>query len=89
MIDGHWSTVGSSNIDPFSLMLAREANVVVLDRKFAAELREALQQALERGARVVQKMRWSRKPLSRRIAIWLAYALARLLMGVFGYGGRH
>ena len=89
VIDGHWSTVGSSNIDPFSLMLAREANVVVLDRKFAAQLREALQQALEIGARVVQKMRWSRKPLSRRIAIWLAYAAARLLMGVFGYAGKH
>ena len=62
VIDGQLGTVGSSNIDPFSLMLAREANVVVLDRKFAAELREALQQALEIGARVVQKMRWSRKP---------------------------
>ncbi|MFN3565036.1 MAG: cardiolipin synthase ClsB, partial [Burkholderiaceae bacterium] len=29
VIDGFWSTVGSSNIDPYSLLLAREANVVV------------------------------------------------------------
>ena len=29
VIDGHWATVGSSNIDPFSLLLSREANVVV------------------------------------------------------------
>jgi cardiolipin synthase len=89
VIDGHWSTVGSSNIDPFSLMLAREANVVALDREFAAELREALQQALEIGARVVQKKRWFKKPLSTRIAIWIAYAAVRLLMGVFGYAGKH
>jgi cardiolipin synthase len=89
VIDGHWSTVGSSNIDPFSLMLAREANLVALDREFAAELREALQQALVLGARVVQKTRWLHQPLARRIVIWVAYGLVRLLMGVFGYGGRH
>jgi phosphatidylserine/phosphatidylglycerophosphate/cardiolipin synthase-like enzyme len=37
-----WATVGSSNIDPFSLLLAREANVVVVDAGFAATLRERL-----------------------------------------------
>ena len=89
VIDGHWSTVGSSNIDPFSLLLAREANLVVMDREFAAQLREALQQALELGARVVPKRRWFKKPLSTRIAIWIAYAAVRLLMGVFGYAGKH
>ena len=31
VVDGHWATVGSSNIDPFSLLLAREANLVVDD----------------------------------------------------------
>ena len=36
VVDGHWATVGSSNIDPFSLLLAREANVVTEDRRFAA-----------------------------------------------------
>ena len=89
VIDGHWSTVGSSNIDPFSLLLAREANLVVMDREFAGEMRDVLQEALVHGGQVVQKMRWSRKPLSRRIMIWGAYGLVRLLMGVFGYGGRH
>ncbi|TAN74754.1 MAG: cardiolipin synthase ClsB, partial [Gallionella sp.] len=28
VVDGQWATVGSSNIDPFSLLLAREANLV-------------------------------------------------------------
>ena len=36
VIDGRWSTVGSSNIDPFSLLLAREANVIVADARFGA-----------------------------------------------------
>jgi len=89
VIDGHWTTVGSSNIDPFSLTLAREANIVALDRRFAAELHAALQQALELGARVVPKSSWFRQPLWRRVVIWVAYATARVLMGVFGYGGKH
>ena len=36
VIDGRWATVGSSNLDPLSLLLAREANVVVEDVSFAA-----------------------------------------------------
>jgi len=89
VIDGHWSTVGSSNIDPFSLLLAREANLVALDRGFAAELREALQQALVLGAKVIRRTRWHHQPLPRRFLIWVAYGAVRLLMGVFGYAGKH
>ncbi|MDR0634720.1 MAG: cardiolipin synthase ClsB, partial [Azoarcus sp.] len=38
VIDHRWATVGSSNIDPFSLLMAREANVAVDDAGFAAAL---------------------------------------------------
>jgi hypothetical protein len=38
---------------------------------------------------VVPRTRWKRQPLSRRIVIWVAYAVVRFLMGVFGYAGRH
>ncbi len=88
VIDGHWATVGSSNIDPFSLLLAREANIVVEDRRFAAELRASLRTAIERGARVVAKTRWFHQPLWLRVKIWLGYGLARLTVGMFGFGGR-
>ena len=88
VVDGHWATVGSSNIDPFSLLLAREANVVVEDRRFAVELRASLRAAIERGARVVVKTRWFKQPLWRRLAIWAGYGLARLTVGVLGLGGR-
>lgn len=89
VIDGSWATVGSSNIDPFSLMLAREANIVVEDREFAAELRAALHEGMKDGARVIEKTLWRRQPLSLRALIWSAYALARFLMGMVGYGARH
>jgi cardiolipin synthase len=45
VVDGQWATVGSSNIDPLSLLLNLEANVVVLDEAFAASLSAQLQQA--------------------------------------------
>ncbi len=38
VIDGHWAAVGSSNIDPFSLWPAYEANLVVEDKRFGAAL---------------------------------------------------
>jgi cardiolipin synthase len=42
VIDGTWATVGSSNIDPYSLLMAREANVFVRDPDFANQLRDEL-----------------------------------------------
>jgi cardiolipin synthase len=86
VIDGHWATVGSSNIDPLSLLLAQEANVVVEDRRFAAELRAALHSAMDRGSIVIEKTRWAHQPLWRRVRIWMAYGLARLAIGIVGLG---
>jgi cardiolipin synthase len=88
VIDRRWATVGSSNIDPFSLMLSREANVVIDDVPFALELRRNLQDHMQDGAMVVAKSVWHRQPLWRRSLIWGAYGCARLLMGVAGYGGK-
>ena len=34
----HWATVGASDLDPFSLLLSLEANVVVDDENFAKKL---------------------------------------------------
>ncbi len=89
VIDRRWATVGSSNIDPFSLMLAREANVVVDDLQFSRELRRSLLEHMKSGAKVVAKRQWHRQPLWRRVLIWSAYGCTRLLMGVAGYGGKH
>ncbi len=86
VIDRRWATVGSSNIDPFSLLMAREANVVIDDRGFAGELRRDLGEALTAGARELRREGWKRRPLALRAAIWLSYGVARLLTGVFAYG---
>ena len=85
VVDGRWATVGSSNIDPFSLLLAREANVVIEDPAFAAELRASLERAIQKGAQRVLPLQWEQQPLHRRFFAWLSYGLVRLLMGVAGY----
>ncbi|WP_345793109.1 cardiolipin synthase ClsB [Thauera sp. JM12B12] len=89
VIDRQWSTVGSSNIDAFSLLLAREANVVIDDAGFADGLRASLEQAICAGARELRVTDWQRLPLVRRGLSWLAYQLVRLAIGVAGYGGSH
>ena len=89
VIDGRWATVGSSNIDALSLLLMREANVIVEDRKFAQELRESLLERVIDGARPVAPARWRRRPLHQRMRIWIAYGIARFFIGWFGYGGKH
>jgi cardiolipin synthase len=88
VIDGEWATVGSSNIDPFSLLLAREANVFVRDKDFAGQLRESLQRAMELGATPVVRQMWRGRSWPERALTWVCYGAARLLMGLVGYGKR-
>ncbi len=43
LVDREWSTVGSSNLDPLSLSLNLESNLVIQDRAFNQSLREKLE----------------------------------------------
>ena len=89
VVDARWSTIGSSNIDPFSLLLAREANVVIEDAAFARRLRASLARAMEEGARELRREDSHRLPTVRRVASWFAYQFVRLAIGLAGYGGKH
>lgn len=83
------SCVGSSNIDPLSLLLAREANVFVDDAAFAAELRQSIEQAMRHDAVQLAPREWHRQPLARRAVIWMAYGIARSLISFFGFERYH
>ena len=85
VIDEHWATVGSSNLDPFSLLLALEANVVVDDENFAKKLKYSLEQAVKLGARPVFANNWRTQPIRLRLASWLSYGLVRFMVGMAGY----
>ena len=85
VIDGDWSTVGSSNIDPFSMMLAREANIMVQDKAFANELRTDILESIREGAFKISAQDWSHGNQFKRFLSWLVYGLVRLFMGIIGY----
>lgn len=89
VVDEYWATVGSSNIDPFSLLLAREANLVIEDRGFACELRMRLARAIDEGGRELHRDAWRRQGFMRRLGSWLAYQFVRLAIGLAGYGSKH
>lgn len=84
VVDGHWATVGSSNLDPLSLLLAREANVVVEDKAFAARLAGILREAMVSQGRRMEPADHSHRPFGRRLQGWVAYALVRLALLVAG-----
>jgi cardiolipin synthase A/B len=88
VIDREWATVGSSNIDPFSLLLAREANVFVHDRAFALQLTESLEHAWRVNSKPVERVDWAQRPLFTRIKSGFAYRVARFLLAIFGLGSR-
>jgi len=87
VIDNKWAMVGSSNIDPFSLLLSREANIVVKDSGFAGELRQDLQKQIDQGASLVSVDDWMQHHYFKRFISWLVYGLVRLMMGIVGYSG--
>ncbi|MES2579297.1 MAG: cardiolipin synthase ClsB [Pseudomonadota bacterium] len=85
VIDNQWATVGSSNIDPFSLLLAREANVIVKDKHFASELHTDIMHSIEESAYHVLPDEWSNRHIFKRFLSWLAYGLVRGFVGLIGY----
>ena len=86
VIDEHWATVGSSNIDPYSLLLAREANIVVHDTGFAGQLRAVLVQAIDNDARRVDNDAYAQRGWFERARDWCAFFIVRLATVVLARG---
>ncbi|MDD2880379.1 MAG: cardiolipin synthase ClsB [Rhodoferax sp.] len=84
VVDGSWATVGSSNIDPLSLLLAREANVVVQDAPFAKELQQRLEHAISVDARLVDASEHAMRSLRQRMFDATAYLVMRTLLFLIG-----
>jgi cardiolipin synthase len=84
VVDGRWATVGSSNMDPLSLLLAREANVVVKDELFAQGLQRCLEQTLVADARRVDAQQHAGRALRLKIFDRAAYVLMRVMLFLNG-----
>ncbi len=79
-----WATVGSSNLDPLSLLLAREANVVVEDAAFARGLRARLVHAMEHAGQLLDPAQYAARPWRERVLDGVAFALMRTALWVSG-----
>lgn len=85
VIDQHWATVGSSNIDPFSLLLAREANIIIEGHQFALELRTSLKTAIAEESIAVTPAHKGFFSWRNYIVNWLSFYIVRMMQGVLGY----
>lgn len=85
VFDRRVACVGSSNIDPLSLLLAQEANVFAEDSAFALELHQSIEQAIRSGAHRVRHRQWRRLPWLARLRIGVTYALARFIISLYGF----
>ena len=83
VVDGRWATVGSSNVDPFSLLLAREANVIVEDHAFAQALHQSLEEETADGGVLIHKD--ARRSLYERLRVRLSYEMVRIIATFVGF----
>ncbi|ESS15247.1 putative cardiolipin synthase YbhO [Betaproteobacteria bacterium MOLA814] len=87
VVDGQWATVGSSNLDPLSLLLAKEANIVINDAVFAGDLQQRLSAIVAHSIPVDVSMNavtgWPR--LWERLLDNFAFALMRAALWLTGH----
>jgi cardiolipin synthase len=90
IVDDQWATIGSSNLDPLSLTLNLEANVVILDREFNAAVEERLEHLMRHSCRQVQLQEVEREGgLLNLVRSFIAYHLVRLYPTVTSWLPRH
>ena len=90
LVDDEWSTIGSSNLDPLSLTLNLEANVVIRDRDFNATLSRRLERLMADSCRQVELKEVERDGgLFNLVRSFIAYHLVRLYPMVTAWLPRH
>jgi cardiolipin synthase len=75
VIDGVWSTVGSTNMDNWSFLSDDEVNAVILDRQFAEEM-EALFKNDLRDSDQILLSEWRKRPFLNKLNEWFTHLFA-------------
>ena len=78
IIDGVWTSVGSSNLDWRSFLDNNEVNAVVLGREFALQMQAMFTADLE-ASNAIDRERWENRPLIFRLREMAARLWGRLL----------
>ena len=71
VVDGVWSTVGSSNMDWRSFLHNEEVNAVVLGTGFGKEMEAMFERDVAQSTRIEAES-WARRPFSVRMREWAA-----------------
>lgn len=77
LIDDEWATIGSSNLDPLSLSLNLEANLLIRDRAFNRQLRARLQELIDRRCREIRPSGRARPAWWTQMLVYLVFRLLR------------
>lgn len=85
VVDGRWATVGSTNLDPLSLLLAREANVVTTDATFARSLRDRLDALMRTAGNKLDSARFAGRPWHQRVLDRMAFGVMRAVLFLTGH----
>ena len=75
VIDGVWSTVGSTNMDFWSFLSDDEVNAVILSREFAIEMEKMFAKDLAESDQIKWE-EWKERPLFPRLREWFAHLFA-------------
>jgi cardiolipin synthase len=78
VIDGVWSTVGSTNLDWRSFLDNDEVNAVILGREFGQRMKDLFGQDLA-ASTAIDLTAWEQRPLIFRLKEWTARLWARWL----------
>ena len=76
VIDGIWSTVGSTNMDFWSFSTNDEVNAIILSREFAMEMEKMFAADLEESVEIRWE-EWKKRPLLSKIREWAAHLFSR------------
>jgi cardiolipin synthase len=89
LVDDEWATVGSSNLDPLSLSLNLEANVVIRDRAFNTHLMSRLSHLMDNSCKQVDVPAPSRWDGLRLLRSYAMFHLMRWFPAWAGWLPRH
>ncbi|MDB5883476.1 MAG: ybhO [Ramlibacter sp.] len=78
LMDDDWATVGSSNLDPLSLALNLEANVIIRDRAFNQQLSAKLEKLMCESCNRIEMDQLGEQQGWGAVRSFLAYHVARL-----------
>jgi cardiolipin synthase len=85
VVDQRWATVGSTNLDPLSLLLAREANILTTDERFAQMLHRRLDVLVTQSRKSIDVASLRQRPRLQKMLDGVAFAIMRMVLFLTGH----